>query len=139
MESQNTGCAILANRHSKLSEGVRDLLESTFQTVFIVADGLSLKNGAQRLSPALVVLDMSLAGGNFTSLLEELHDLSPESKVIVLSVHDQASVARKALASGAQGIVLKRSIGSDFLTAISIVLQGEEFVSPGFGLGSQIH
>jgi DNA-binding NarL/FixJ family response regulator len=51
-----------------------------------------------------------------------------------LSVHDQPNVARQALAAGAQGVVLKRSIGNDLLTAVSAVLDGEEFVSPGFGL-----
>ncbi len=139
MTPQNPSCAILANRHSALSEGVRDLLKSTFQTVYIVADGRSLKDGAQRLSPALIVLDISLPGGNFTSLLKEIHELSPESRVIALSVHDQSSVARRALASGVQGIVLKRCIGSDFLKAIKSVLHGEEFVSPDFGLSPKVH
>ena len=139
MTPQTASCAILADRHPALSEGVRDLLKSTFQTVYIVADGLSLKDGAKRLLPALVVLDMSLLGDNFTSVLKEIHTLSPETLVIALSVHDQASVARSALASGARGIVLKRCIGSEFLTAINAVLHGEEFVSPDFGLNTKIH
>ena len=139
MTSHSLNCAILANRHSALSEGIRGLLETTFQTVYIVADTQSLKEGARRLSPALVVLDVSLPGDDFSSLLKEIHELSPESKVIVLSVHDQANVARKMLASGAQSVVLKRCIGSDFLTAISAVLRGEEFVSPGFGQSAQVH
>ena len=139
MASHSLNCAILANRHSALSEGIRGLLETTFQTVYIVADAQSLKEGAERLSPALVVLDVSLTGDDLTSLLREIHELSQESKVIVLSVHDQASVARKILESGAQSVVLKRCIGSDFLTAISTVLNGKEYVSPGFGLSEQVH
>jgi len=133
------GCAILADRHTALSEGIRDLLETSFHTVYIVADSASLKEGAQRLSPALVVLDMSLLGSDFAVLLKEVHELSPESRVIVLSVHDQSSVARQALACGAQSVVLKRSIGSDLLMAVSAVLRGEEFVSPGIGLNDKLH
>jgi len=136
---QNPGCAILANRHAMLSEGIRGLLESAFPTVFTVTDVSSLREGMQRLSPLLVVLDISLFGGNCSSLLQELRDLSPQSRIIVLSVHDQPNVARQALASGAQGVILKRSIGNDLLTAISAVLDGEEFVSPGFGLGARLH
>ena len=139
MEHQQVGCAILADRHTTLSEGIRGLLETTFKTVYIVADAASLKEGAQRLLPAVVVLDISLLGSDFSSLLKEVLESSPESRVIVLSVHDQASVVRIALASGAKSVVLKRTIGSDLLTAVSAVLRGDEFVSPGFGLGTRIH
>jgi DNA-binding NarL/FixJ family response regulator len=71
--------------------------------------------------------------------LQELRDLSPQSRFIVLSVHDQPNVARQALAAGAQGVILKRSIGDDLPKAVSAVLDGEEFVSPGFGLGTRLH
>ncbi len=93
----------------------------------------------QRLSPLLVVLDMSLPDDNLSSLLKELRALSPESRIIVLSVHDQPNVARQTLALGAQAVILKRSICTDLLTAVSAVLDGEEFVSPGFGLGTRLH
>ena len=134
MTTQSPTCAILADRHTALSEGVRGLLESVFQTVYIVADAESLREGALRLSPALIVLDLSLVGSDFSCLLKEVHELSPGSSLMVLSVHDEATVARTALACGAQSVVLKRSVGSDFLTAVSAVLRDEEYVSPGFGL-----
>ena len=131
---QRPTCAILADQHMALSEGIRGLLETAFQTVYTVADAQSLKEGALRLSPALIVLDISLGGSNFQRLVNEVRELSPESQVLVLSVHDQANVARAALAAGAHSVVLKRSIGSDFLTAINAILNGEKYVSPGFGL-----
>ena len=138
MPHQSSTCAILADRHTALSEGVRGLLESTFETVYTVADTTSLKEGAQRLSPALIVLDLSLEANGLKHLIDEVRELSPESRVLVLSVHDQATVARTALACGAQSVVLKRTIGSDFLTAVSAILRGEEYVSPGFGLGATL-
>jgi len=136
MGHQSSTCAILADRHTALSEGVRGLLETTFQTVYTVADTQSLKEGVLRLSPALIVLDLSLEGGDFPRLLNEIRELSPESQVLVLSMHDQATVARTALTCGAQSVVLKRCIGSDFLTAVSAILRGEKYVSPGFGLSA---
>lgn len=139
MLPHNPSCAILADRHTSLSEGIRGLLETSFQTVYIVADARSLKEGAERLAPALVVLDISLLCNDFPGLLKDIHELSPESKVIVLSVHDQVSVVHMALASGAKSVVLKRSIGADFLKAVSAVLRGEEFVSSGFDYQSSVH
>lgn len=136
MEPQKLNCALLADRHTALSEGIRGLLETSFQTVYTVADLPSLKEGALRLSPALIVLDISLVTNGFSPLLSELRHLSPDARIIVLTVHDQATVARTALACGAHSVVLKRSIGTDFLVAISAVLSGEAYVSPGFELGT---
>ena len=139
MAPQNPGCAILADRHTVLAERVRDLLEADFQTVYVVADVPSLREGTRELAPALIVLDLSLGGRESPRLLQEIHELSPASRVIVLSVHDEASVARMALASGAQSVVLKRSIGSDFLDAVSAVLRGEQYVSSDFDLVDSTH
>ena len=134
MAPQNPSCAILADRHTVLAERVRDLLEADFQTVYVVADVPSLREGARELAPALIVLDLSLGGRDFPRLLQEIHELSPASRVIVLTLHDEATVARMALASGAQSVVLKRSIGRDFLDAVSAVLRGEQYVSSDFDL-----
>jgi len=134
MSTQKSTCAILADRHTVLAERVRDLLEADFRTVYVVADAPSLREGAQRLAPALIVLDLSLESSDCSQLLGEIPELSPASRVIVLSVHDEAAVARMALASGAQGVVLKRTIGSDFLHAVSAVLRGERYVSADFEL-----
>jgi DNA-binding NarL/FixJ family response regulator len=116
-----------------VAEGVRGLLESAFQTVYVVADLESLQEGVQRLTPALIVLDLSLAGCDFAPVLQKIHELSPASWVIVLTLHDQAAVARHALAAGADSVVLKRCAGSDFMPAVDAVLRGEAFVSPDFG------
>jgi DNA-binding NarL/FixJ family response regulator len=134
MVPHQSGCAILADRHTELTERVRDLLEADFETVYIVSDAASLREGAKQLTPALIVLDLSLAGGSSERLLGEISSLSPHSKVIVLSVHDEGVIVRMALESGAQSVVLKQSIGTDFQRAVSAVLRGEQYVSSGFAL-----
>jgi len=136
MEPQGPNCAILADRHTVLSEGLRDLLETAFQTVFVVADSLTLQEGASRLLPALIVLDLALAGRDSAQLLEEIRTLSPETRVLVLTVYDEASVARLALLAGAHGVLLKRCIGNEFMLAVDALLHGEEYVSPDIGLAS---
>lgn len=136
---QHPTCAVLADRHAALAEGVRGLLETTFQTVYIVADTSSLRDGAQRLVPNLIVLDLSLAGSDSPGILRAVHELSPNSRVILLTVHDQPDVARLALAAGASGVVLKRRLGSDFLTAVDAVMRGETWVSPDFEMPVRAH
>lgn len=127
-------CAILADRHMVLTEGLRGLLETAFQTVYMVADEQSLREGAQHLAPAVIVMDLSFVGPAFPQLLQDIRKLSPRCRVLALSVHDQPLVARLALEAGALGIVLKRCVGTEFMPAIDAMLRGEVFVSPDFGL-----
>ena len=98
---------LLADRHHGLRDSVRGLLETEFETVFMVADEASVVEGAGRLKPSVVVLDLSLAHGDLRSLLARLAERSPGSKVLMLTVHDEATVAKAALAAGAAGVVLK--------------------------------
>jgi DNA-binding NarL/FixJ family response regulator len=117
-------CVLLADRHHTLAEGVRDLLASAFPSVFTVGDGASLLEGAERLKPRVVVIDLKFAQGGLAALLAEIARRSPASKIIVLTVHDEPSVACAAMRAGAHGVVVKRAIATDLLTAIDDVLAG---------------
>lgn len=139
MEPKSSTCAILADRHSALAEGVRGLLETAFKTVYLVADTPSLREGASRLRPALVVLDMSLGSHGSSRLVQEIGELSPVTRVLILTVHDDATVARIVLGAGAHGVVLKRCIGKDLMQAVDAVLQGDKYVSPDFGVSASMH
>jgi DNA-binding NarL/FixJ family response regulator len=124
-------CVLLADRHHELAEGVRGLLETAFTTVVMVADEASLLEGASRLQPDVVVVDLSLAQSRGLDWLGALRERCPELKVIVLSVHDEQSVRRAALEAGADAFVLKRALSTDLLLAIALVRgqQGEETVT----------
>jgi DNA-binding NarL/FixJ family response regulator len=97
---------------------MRGLLETRFERVFMVANEASLLEGAGRLKPAVVVVDLSLAGGDLQALLGRLAERSPASRVVVVSVHDEPTVAEAALAAGAHAVVLKRSLATDLLPAV---------------------
>jgi len=130
--TETTGtCVLLADRHHGLSEGVRGLLEASFGSVFMVGDETSLLDGAQRLRPPVVIVDLALAAGDMAGLIDRVLGFSPESKVIVLTVHDEPNVADAALRTGARGVVLKRVIATDLLSAVDEVLAGRTYVSPG--------
>ena len=123
-------CVLLADRHHALSEGVRDLLETTFDKVFMVADQGSLMEGAERLVPQVIVVDLSLAQGDSRSFLSKLRERAPTAKLLLLSVHDESAITSSVLAAGADGLVLKRSIATDLLPAVDAILAGKLFVSP---------
>jgi ActR/RegA family two-component response regulator len=126
-------CVLLADPHHGLSEGVRGLLATAFQTVVMVADEGSLFESASRLHSDLAVVDLALSGGNGLELVRRLRDRFAEMKLIILSIHDYSVLGRSVLEAGADGFVVKRAIATDLLAAIDAVLAGQEYVSPAIG------
>jgi DNA-binding NarL/FixJ family response regulator len=126
-------CVLLGERHHALSDGVRGLLETAFSAVFMVADANSLMEGAARIQPTLVVVDLALAGGDLACLLESLREGAPAAKVLLLSVHDEPAVAAAAVAAGADGLVLKRAMATDLLPAVDALLAGRRYFTPVAG------
>jgi DNA-binding NarL/FixJ family response regulator len=118
MSEKPLSCVLLADRHQGLTERIRELLETTFETVIMVANETSLLEGAGRLRPEVAVADLSLARDSGLGWLRALRARNPELKVIVISVHDEESVRRAALEAGADAFVLKRTIATDLLTAV---------------------
>lgn len=121
MGEKPLSCVLLADRHHGLTEGVRGLLATAFNSVVMVADEVSLLEGASRLEPDVAVVDLSLAPGNGIDWLRTIRERCPGLKVIVLSVHDEQSVRRAVLEAGADAVVLKRSIATDLLPAVARV------------------
>jgi DNA-binding NarL/FixJ family response regulator len=132
MGNLKMNCVLLADRHHALSEGARGLLGTAFECVFTVAEEGSLLEGAARIQPSLVVVDLSLAAGNVAGLLKSIRQRAPASKVLLLTVHDEPTVATAALAAGADGVVLTRAIATDLLPAVEAILAGQSFRSAAF-------
>ena len=131
MTTQNGRCVLLADPHHGLRDSVRGLLATAFETVFMVADEASLLEGVGRLTPAVVVLDLALSAGDLHGLLARVGTRAPGSKVLLLSVHDEPTVAAGALDAGADAVVLKRSLLNDLMPAVDALLAGERYLSPG--------
>jgi DNA-binding NarL/FixJ family response regulator len=132
----NSGSVVLADSHSPMLEGVRSLLEGRFEAVVMVADESSLLHTLEKVRPGLAVVDISFPridpnSGNVVGLLRERF---PELILVLLSVHDEPSVAQRMLELGAAAYVLKRSATTDLLPAIEKVLGGGRFVSPAVRL-----
>ena len=96
----------------------------------MVADEASLLEGIGRLRPEIVVIDMSLSSGSAQDLIANVAERAPGSKVIMLSVHDEPTVAEAALNAGADAVVLKRGLATDLLSAIDSVRAGNHYLSP---------
>jgi DNA-binding NarL/FixJ family response regulator len=110
--------------------GVHSLLDTLFRTVLMVADERSLMEVVAAFRPEVVVVDLSLPGADEANVARRLKTRYPDLRIVVLSVHDEPTVARQLLEGGAAGFVLKRTAAVDLLPAIEEVLRGGTYVSP---------
>jgi DNA-binding NarL/FixJ family response regulator len=122
---------LVGDRHQGLGEGIHGLLETTFSAVVKVADAVSLVEGAARLQPEVVIVELALADGDLRGLVAALRGVAPSAKVLLLSAHDQGGVGALALDAGVDGYVLKRLIAGDLLAAIDALLASDRYVSAG--------
>jgi DNA-binding NarL/FixJ family response regulator len=124
MTGGNMSCVLLADSHHGLTEGVRGLLATACGTVIMAADENSLIEGASRLQPEVVVVDLALARDKGLEWLRTLRARCPALKVVVLSNHDEPAVRAAAMSAGADAFVLKRLIATDLLAAVAGVCGG---------------
>lgn len=90
----------------------------------------TLLDNMGRLSPELVLLDISMPAMGGFSLAEQIHRTWPGTKIIFVSQHAERAYVDKAWEVGASGYVLKRNLLADLLPAIREVSAGQTFVSP---------
>ena len=124
------GKVLLADKHQNMLAGVRILLESQFDKVFMVADEASLMEAAEKIEPDLIVADLSLPVTKEINIARRLNKTFPGIKLIILSVHDDLTAINECLEAGAAGFVLKRTAVNDLVPAIEAVLHNTPYISP---------
>lgn len=124
------GTVLLADIHQNMLAGVRSVLESIFEKIFMVADEASLLDAAKKIKPDLIIADISLPVTAEINIARRLHKTFPETKLIILSVHDESSAINECMDAGAKGFVLKRTAVNDLVPAIEAVMQEDSYVSP---------
>lgn len=82
-----------------------------------------------RVNPQIAIVDISMAGGSGLELIKNFKASHPQVMIIVLSMHDEALYAERALRAGARGYIMKRDATKGVLQAIRSVLDGKLYLS----------
>ncbi len=125
---------LLAETHQTFVGVVRLILKDTGSTMLTAADEPSLVEAVTDARFDLVIADLSFPISTGENVARLLHRLNSGLKAIILSVHDEPSVAMECLAAGAKGFVLKRTASTDLLPAVKAVLGGGTYISFAVGL-----
>jgi DNA-binding NarL/FixJ family response regulator len=124
---------LLADDHSLVLAGIRQLLESRHEILGSAEDGRALVRAAEAHKPDLIVLDISMPFLNGIAAATEIRARLPKTKFVFLTMHASPIYLRKAICAGALGYVLKSEAAEELLNAIEEVQTGRLYVSPGFG------
>ena len=117
---------LLADDHAIVTDGLsRILQEGGFEVVGAVSDGQALIDAATRLRPDVIITDLTMPGLTGLDVLARLKTERLDSKVIVLTMHNDADLATDAIRGGACGYLLKESAGEELLVAIRHALDRE--------------
>ena len=120
---------LLADDHTMVMEGLRKLLEPHFDIVGMASDGRELMAIAPNLHPDVILVDLGMPLLNGFDAGWRLKKLLPNSKLIVLTMNGDYELAAQALREWASGYLLKTSIGSELLRAITTVLRGDRYLT----------
>ena len=126
---------LLADDHALVRDGLRMLLESQpdMKVVGAVADGRKAVEMATQLRPDVVVLDISMPDMNGIEAARRIRQVSPDTRIIMLSMHDNAEHVYRALEAGALGYLLKDSAGTEVAVAVRAVHAGRRYLSERIG------
>ena len=127
---------LLADDHAIVRDGLVSLLkEHDFDVVGSVGDGQQLVEAATRLRPDVIVTDISMPGLDGLAVVARLRTERIDSRIIVLTMHNDAELATLAIRGGASGFLLKDSAAEELVEAIGQVLRGRIYLTPALTRG----
>jgi len=123
---------LLADDYSVLRDALHGLLRACERIKLLdAADGAAADVGRllEGLKPDVVVLEIWMPGMSGLAAIQEVKSRTPQSRVLVLSVHEAETYVRTAFQLGADGYVLKSAPPSELLDGIDAVMRGRRFIS----------
>ena len=124
---------VIVDDHPMVAEGIQAILE-TYEDLDIAAvltNGQDAIDRVSDLAPDVMLLDLNMPGVSGLSATEMILERRPETRILILSMHDSPEYISTALNHGARGYVLKDVPTEDIKTAIDTVMAGGEYLCTG--------
>jgi len=123
---------LIADDHGVLRAGLIALLnaETGMEVVGEAGDENTAVTLAVEKKPDVVLMDISMPEGGGIEATRRIKQLSPNSRVLILTVHEDKSLMEEAIRAGAKGYILKRAIKDQLINAIHTVMRNELYLHP---------
>lgn len=121
---------LIADDHGIMRAGLRALLdtEPDLEVIGEAEDGKHALQLARALKPDIILMDISMPGCSGIEATRLLAEHCPQTRVLILTMHDDKSLLQAAIQSGASGYVLKRAVESELINAVRAVARGDLYV-----------
>lgn len=122
---------IIIDDHPLFSRGLTQLIETqkTFKVVGTAKNRMEALPLLNDVSPDLAIVDLNLGHEDGLEVIKDVISYNPETKVLVLSMHDERFYAERALKAGANGYIMKEEAETQVINAIQTVLNGDIYLS----------
>jgi DNA-binding NarL/FixJ family response regulator len=120
---------LLADDHRETAELLRGLLQAEFDVIAQVQDGYALVSAVERLSPDVIVSDISMPGLDGITAAAQIVRRHPAARIVFVTVACDPLLMERGFEAGALGYVMKREASDELLPAVRSALRGERHVS----------
>lgn len=123
---------LIIDDHQLYREGIKRILEfeESFEVVGEGEDGTEALELVERYNPDVVIMDINMPNMNGVEATKQLIQTYPETKVIILSIHDDESYVSHAVKTGADGYLLKEMDVDELIEAVKVVAEGGSYLHP---------
>lgn len=123
---------LVVDDHGIVREGLRQVLQADgdFEVVGEAANSVEAMEIAERERPDVILLDITMPGDSGLVTAQRLRQAVPESRVLILSVHDDAEYVLESVRAGAHGYLRKDTTPADLRAAVRAVHSGDAYFSP---------
>lgn len=123
---------VLADDHHIVREGLKTILgtQPNFEVIGEADDGLQVSSIVERLKPDVLVLDLMMPSLNGLEISRQVRRNTPQTQIVILSMHANEAYVAEALAAGAVAYLLKRATSDELINAIHEAVAGRRYLSP---------
>jgi DNA-binding NarL/FixJ family response regulator len=124
---------VIVDDHPIVSEGLAQLIhhksDGRLNVVGIAENAEDALRIIPELNPDIIIVDLFLKGSTGIELIKRIKSQMPKMKTLMLSMHDEAFYAGRAIKAGASGYIMKQESGDEIIKAIDTVLNGQVYIS----------
>jgi DNA-binding NarL/FixJ family response regulator len=123
---------ILVDDHVMFRQGIKNILEGAedLEVVGEAGDGLQLLELLKKVTPDMVILDISMPSLRGLEATREIKMISLDVKVLILTMHRDKEYVYSAVSAGAEGYLLKEDADTELFAAVEKIRQGDHYISP---------
>jgi DNA-binding NarL/FixJ family response regulator len=123
---------LIADDHELVRHGIRGILQAQrgWRIVGEAENGREAVEKIKKLKPDIAILDVSMPELDGLQATCQIQEVSPGTKVVILTMHESDQMVRRVMAAGARGYALKSDLAACLVRAVKNVAEGKRFLTP---------